>query len=168
MQRRNKMLAILTAGTAVTAAVGLAHHAPPAHASLVSEAPAINRAFTGMHLDELSAGARVARLIGEGTLQSGSRVGLRLGNFTPYISPARRNAEAILKNEAFNKPACAVVNELQKPIYSDPTWAAKEHFSSWAAAQKFVEHFTSLSRSDITQLAGTYCTARKIRGALSW
>ena len=167
MQRRRKTLAILTAGTAITAAVGLAHHAPPAQASPVSEAPAIGRVVRGLHPGEFSEVFRGGRVLGGGALQYESRAGLGIGSLAPFLRTARQRAEDIL-NSDLNTPACNVLKEIQKPIDSDPMGAAMTHFTWPEDAEQIVEHFTSLSRSDISQLANTYCNARKIRSVLNW
>jgi hypothetical protein len=158
MQRRSKMLAILTAGTAITAAVGLARHAPPAQASPVSEAPAFGRVVRSLPPGEFSRVFRGGR-IGGGALQSES--------LAPFLRTARQRAEDGI-NSDLNMPACNVLREIQKPIDSDPMGAAMTHPTWPEDAEEVVEPSTSFSGSDITWLANTYCNARKIRSALNW
>jgi hypothetical protein len=161
-----KMLAILTAGTAITAAVGLAHHAPSAEASPLTEAPAFSRVVRVFNPDELPLVIRGGRSLGQGTVEVKPLVGPRLKSLPPPVLTARQRAEAIFNNDTLNKPACEVVKEMQNPIDPNPMRAATKYFT-WPEAQQFVAHFTSLSGSDITQLAGTYCNARAVRGALN-
>jgi hypothetical protein len=120
----------------------------------------------GFNPDELPLVFRGGRSLGEGTVEMEPLVGPRLKPLVPYALTARQRAEAIFNNDAFNKPACEVVKELQKPIDPNPMRAAMKYFA-WPEAQQFVEHFTSLSGNDITQLAATYCNVRAVRGAFN-
>jgi hypothetical protein len=73
-------------------------------------------------------------------------------SLAPYVFIPRKRAEDIFKNDTLNKPACAVVKEMQKP--TDPNAMP-------------VEPITSLSEGHVTQVAGAYCTVREVIDALN-
>ena len=165
MQRRSKTLAILTAGTA--------SHRRRRTCPSRSARPGVPRKrgaghwprVRGMHPGEFPPVSEVGATRRRGP-SDGSRVGLRLGHFPPtqHSAPERgRHPQERPQHARVQRPE----GDSEADLFG-PDGGSEEALHRPGDAEKFVEHFTSLSRSDITSLRTRTATRARSAARFNW